>query len=400
MALMSEQRNPPLHPLTSTEIIYRRSIHLDDLERGEIIRETGPPLLVKVTGYRLLNTSILLGLGTWKAVASYRNKAIVSTSLDLILGVVLAIILYWLGLLETVQSPPLRWLFEYDYGELVYKLRQPTAPSQTFPMNTSAAEHPIVRQATPPGLTGTLHDNDPVTPQQIFQDLSHALYTNMTRVPEWLPLVVPQELYVSPSARDWSLVKQSPPISFLSSAHGPHPFGISLQDALENNCPEEWYSDKEQFFEQSVTKIICRINWPGYPPETKLASVKTFSRDPKPVNKAKLAQNVAGAVARALYYLERQRQVLPGYKVWAIGDDVDNLENISPKPLHSLPKDKLFNLENIFLASLHRVSQGSWQPKLYFLHNDPDIMELFWLSAMSEDFGEESGDHSSQLNAE
>lgn len=49
-----------------------------------------PPLLVKVTGYRILNTSVIIGFGVWKSVASYRGDAILSTSLDLLLGVILA----------------------------------------------------------------------------------------------------------------------------------------------------------------------------------------------------------------------------------------------------------------------------------------------------------------------
>lgn len=119
--LMSEQRNTRRHPLTGREILHRRTTILNGLEQGEtsenddsnaspvqyppsarqtvadsrargdtVVGETRPPLLVTVTGYRLLNTSILLGLGIWKTVASYRNEAILSTSLDLLLGVILA----------------------------------------------------------------------------------------------------------------------------------------------------------------------------------------------------------------------------------------------------------------------------------------------------------------------
>ncbi|KAI0689139.1 hypothetical protein BC835DRAFT_1223365, partial [Cytidiella melzeri] len=70
----------------------------------------------KVTGYRIMNTTIILVLGVWKSVASYRGEAILSTSLDLVAGAVLAVILYWLGLYETVEPPRMRWLFHDDYA--------------------------------------------------------------------------------------------------------------------------------------------------------------------------------------------------------------------------------------------------------------------------------------------
>ncbi|KAI0818938.1 hypothetical protein BC629DRAFT_687885 [Irpex lacteus] len=74
-----------------------------------------PPILVKVTGYRVLNTVLVIVLGTWKGVASYRGDAVISNTLDIILGVFLAIALYWLGLYETVEPPRLKWLFHVDY---------------------------------------------------------------------------------------------------------------------------------------------------------------------------------------------------------------------------------------------------------------------------------------------
>ncbi|KAI0826216.1 hypothetical protein BC629DRAFT_1454180 [Irpex lacteus] len=81
-----------------------------------------PPIrLVKVTGYRVLNTILIVGIGTWKGVVSYRGDAVISNTLDIILGVFLAIALYWLGLYETVEPPPLKWLFHVDYAVVLQR---------------------------------------------------------------------------------------------------------------------------------------------------------------------------------------------------------------------------------------------------------------------------------------
>ncbi|KAI0689137.1 hypothetical protein BC835DRAFT_276254 [Cytidiella melzeri] len=85
--------------------------------------ECSPPLLVKVTGYRILNIAVILILGSWKSIASYHNQAILSTSLDLALGVVLAAALYWLGLYEAVQPPLMLWFFHKDYAAALDRRR-------------------------------------------------------------------------------------------------------------------------------------------------------------------------------------------------------------------------------------------------------------------------------------
>lgn len=72
----------------------RRSQHrltniLDIAEEEE--ERSRPPLLVKITGYRLLNTVIIAAFGIPKAVLSYHGQ-VVATTLDLVLGVILAIV--------------------------------------------------------------------------------------------------------------------------------------------------------------------------------------------------------------------------------------------------------------------------------------------------------------------
>ncbi|GJE85317.1 hypothetical protein PsYK624_013960 [Phanerochaete sordida] len=66
----------------------------------------GPP---RVTWYRTIVTVSVLGLGTWKTVASVQGAAIISNALDWIVGVALAVLYFWLGECEDAVS--LRWLF-------------------------------------------------------------------------------------------------------------------------------------------------------------------------------------------------------------------------------------------------------------------------------------------------
>ena len=52
-----------------------------------------PPslLIVKVTGYRLLNVAVITIVVTWKAVLSYQGQSVASTTLDWIGGGILAL---------------------------------------------------------------------------------------------------------------------------------------------------------------------------------------------------------------------------------------------------------------------------------------------------------------------
>ena len=48
------------------------------------------PLGVELTGYRLLTSGVILGIGIPKAVYSYKGQALISTTLDWLAGVILA----------------------------------------------------------------------------------------------------------------------------------------------------------------------------------------------------------------------------------------------------------------------------------------------------------------------
>ncbi|KIM81246.1 hypothetical protein PILCRDRAFT_505831 [Piloderma croceum F 1598] len=76
-------------------------------------------LLVKVTGYRLLNILVITTVVAWKAVLSYRGQLVAPTTLDWISGGILALGLWWLGLYESVEPPVLPWLFSRDYSHSI-----------------------------------------------------------------------------------------------------------------------------------------------------------------------------------------------------------------------------------------------------------------------------------------
>jgi len=46
---------------------------------------------IKVTGYRLLVTTAIIGFGTWKAVASWKQQYATSNMLDWVIGAPLAL---------------------------------------------------------------------------------------------------------------------------------------------------------------------------------------------------------------------------------------------------------------------------------------------------------------------
>jgi len=108
-----------MEPITTSNRVRRGFLQpfadYDDVDD----RHRRPLLLVKLTGYHLLNITVITSFGTDKAVLSYQGQSVVPTTLDWILGVVFSIGLYWLGQYESVEPPVLPWLFEYDYSRVV-----------------------------------------------------------------------------------------------------------------------------------------------------------------------------------------------------------------------------------------------------------------------------------------
>ncbi|KAF9515639.1 hypothetical protein BS47DRAFT_774455 [Hydnum rufescens UP504] len=76
---------------------------------------SGHPAVVKITLYRLLNTTIILGVGTAKFALGMQGHSISPTILDWVLGSLYLVVTYWIGFLEDVRPPVWPWFFFEDY---------------------------------------------------------------------------------------------------------------------------------------------------------------------------------------------------------------------------------------------------------------------------------------------
>ena len=63
----------------------------DNTDTQDNDRQPTMPLGVELTGYRLLTTGVILGVGVPKAVYSYQGQALISTTFDWLAGVILAV---------------------------------------------------------------------------------------------------------------------------------------------------------------------------------------------------------------------------------------------------------------------------------------------------------------------
>ena len=66
-----------------------RSHHLS-IDTQPFSGDSRPPLLVKVTGYRLLNVTVLCAFGISRVVLMYQGQTAVPTTLEWVMGVVIA----------------------------------------------------------------------------------------------------------------------------------------------------------------------------------------------------------------------------------------------------------------------------------------------------------------------
>jgi len=92
---------------------------LHDAPRVGVNPHFGPPR-VPLTAYRILNMTVIISFGTAKAVLTAQGQSATPTTLDWLLGVVFAVILYYVGLWEPVRPRVLPWFFHKDYGQPVF----------------------------------------------------------------------------------------------------------------------------------------------------------------------------------------------------------------------------------------------------------------------------------------
>ncbi|KAH8079404.1 hypothetical protein BXZ70DRAFT_647216 [Cristinia sonorae] len=105
-----------MRPLISTTNVLLSD---SDLEYPEE-RGLGVTRRLRVTGLRLLNTVLLAGLGIVKAVLAARGQSVVPSVLDWVLGVVWAILLYWIGFVEEIRPRVWWWFLHRDYAPEVW----------------------------------------------------------------------------------------------------------------------------------------------------------------------------------------------------------------------------------------------------------------------------------------
>ena len=82
-----------MHPFRRTSVVRTPTLPTSPREDNTQDNDHQPtmPLGIELTGYRLLTTGVILGVGIPKAVYSYKGQALISTSLDWVAGVVLAV---------------------------------------------------------------------------------------------------------------------------------------------------------------------------------------------------------------------------------------------------------------------------------------------------------------------
>jgi len=118
---VSARHGRPLEPSESSPIVNASDADDQDIEleapgrrHESTLDELPPPLGVKLTGYRLLNMSVMFTFGMSKAILTYMGRSAMPTTLELIGGTLLVVILYWIGQYESVYSTRWVWFFQVD----------------------------------------------------------------------------------------------------------------------------------------------------------------------------------------------------------------------------------------------------------------------------------------------
>ncbi|KAJ7453214.1 hypothetical protein FB451DRAFT_1282032 [Mycena latifolia] len=74
---------------------------------------------VKITPWRILNTAVLLILGTTKALSTFLGQTSAPNNLDWTIGVVWALISYWVSIMEQETPEVAPWFFTTDFSGVV-----------------------------------------------------------------------------------------------------------------------------------------------------------------------------------------------------------------------------------------------------------------------------------------
>ncbi|KAJ7032864.1 hypothetical protein C8F04DRAFT_1106018 [Mycena alexandri] len=112
---MSAPPAPAIHPPYQMPLSH--GIELSTM--SDMMSLTPKEPEVEITLWRLINTAILLVLGIWKAAATYRGQSTAPATLDWIVGVLWALISYWVGIIEQENPECALWLFERDSSHVL-----------------------------------------------------------------------------------------------------------------------------------------------------------------------------------------------------------------------------------------------------------------------------------------
>ncbi|KAG1867274.1 hypothetical protein DFJ58DRAFT_769234 [Suillus subalutaceus] len=157
---------------------------------------------------------------------------------------------------------------------------------------------------------------------------------------------VPQQLYNVGTTHAFHFTTGSGMPVVFNVAEGA---GIPLQLLLHRQTIQ-LQGGNDSISDMSGDTISIRIEWPGYKSFTKQIASKDWKKTRSPNTRERLAMKVAGAV-QSFFKKHANTPCDPPDSRWRIGPNGIRFEDLA-------------------LVSLHRVSQGSWQPKLCLLHND------------------------------
>lgn len=219
--------------------------------------------------------------------------------------------------------------------------QSPISPSQKRPLESSADDMLHGRRVTP-RITGASNVHS-------LPSSGGTSSTTTSSISSSVPgrgSTVPQELYNVGTTHAFHFTTGSGMPVVFNVAEGA---GIPLEQLLHRQTTHLQARD-DRISDMSGDTISIRIEWPGYPSFTKQIASKDWKKTRSPNTRERLAVKVAGAV-HSFFKEHAKTQCDPPNSRWRIGPNGIRIEHLA-------------------LVSLHRVSQGSWQPKLCLLRDD------------------------------
>ncbi|KAI0043433.1 hypothetical protein FA95DRAFT_400760 [Auriscalpium vulgare] len=101
---------------TDTFFTDNEGVEMNGFDLGDDSKHLYCRFPIKFTAYRILNTFLVSVFGMAKAILSYQGRRDAPTTLEWVLGVLVFVSMYWLGLCETAKPPVAPWFFHRDYA--------------------------------------------------------------------------------------------------------------------------------------------------------------------------------------------------------------------------------------------------------------------------------------------